>query len=43
MSYLALDFDPDASTFVGMTNVSAIDLHRIDGLNKIRVFTMDVD
>jgi hypothetical protein len=43
MPYLAFDFDPRASTFVGVADVLVIDLNRIDGLNKICVFTMDVN
>jgi hypothetical protein len=43
MPYLTFDFDSHASTFVGVADVSVIDLHRIDGLNKIRVFTMNMD
>jgi hypothetical protein len=43
MPYLAFDFDPHASTFVGVANISVIDLNRIDGLNKVGPFTMDVN
>jgi hypothetical protein len=43
MPYLTFDFDPHASTLVGVANVLVVDLDRIDGLNKICVFTMDVN
>jgi hypothetical protein len=43
MPYLTFDLDPDASTFVGVADISMIDLNRIDGLNKICVVTMDVN
>jgi hypothetical protein len=41
--HLTFDFDSHASTFVGVADVSVVDLNRIDGLNKICVFTMDVN
>jgi hypothetical protein len=43
MPYLTFDFDSHASTFVGMADVSVINLHRIDGLNKICASTMDMN
>jgi hypothetical protein len=43
MPYLTFDFDAHASTSIGVANVSMIDLHRIDGLNKICAVTMDVN
>jgi hypothetical protein len=42
LPYPAFDFYPYASTFTGVANVLVIDLQRIDGLNKIRAFTMDM-
>jgi hypothetical protein len=43
MPYLAFDFDPHASTLVGVAHISVVDLNRIDGLNKIGALTMDVN
>jgi hypothetical protein len=43
MTYPAFDFDSHASTSVRVTDVSVIDLNRIDGLNKVGPFTMDVN
>jgi hypothetical protein len=43
ISYSIFEFDPNFSAFVCVVNAAVIDLERIDGLDQICLFTLDVD
>ena len=43
MPYLVFDFDPNSSAFVCVADVLVVDLDGIDCLDKIRLFTFNMD
>jgi hypothetical protein len=43
MSYPIFDFDPHFSASVRVVDAMVVDLNRIDRLDQIGVFTLDVD